>query len=109
MVSLSTRWWICSSQYARRAMNVTRNPSEYGSGKAASDRFTSRKEAGLRSSRLLKNRAAGHVSSMGGGLVVDSVADNRQWIAICVLGKVMPPADRAILASVRDRRRPSPG
>jgi hypothetical protein len=26
MVSLSTRWWICSSQCARRAMNVSRNP-----------------------------------------------------------------------------------
>ena len=26
MASLSTRWWICSSQCARRAMNVTRNP-----------------------------------------------------------------------------------
>jgi hypothetical protein len=26
MVSLSIQWWICSSQYARRAMNVTRKP-----------------------------------------------------------------------------------
>jgi hypothetical protein len=49
--SLSTRWWICSSNCARQAMNVTRNPSGYGSGKAASDRFANSKKAGLHSSK----------------------------------------------------------
>jgi hypothetical protein len=32
-------------------MNVTRNRSGYGSGKAASDRFANGKKAGLRSSK----------------------------------------------------------